>query len=72
MSDVTNRRPELQVDTLELINNELTARLDRQAEARARIDTKAALLSGIPKVLFVTGRQPGAGPGRGGIKHLAG
>jgi hypothetical protein len=28
------------------------------------------LLSGIPEVLRVTGRQPGAGPGRGGIEHL--
>jgi integrase/recombinase XerC len=27
-------------------------------------------LSGIPKVLFVTRRQPGAGPGRGGGQHL--
>ena len=27
-------------------------------------------LSGIPEVLLVTGRQPGAGPGRGGSKHL--
>src|SRR5215469_12751998 len=28
-----------------------------------------ALLSGIPEVLFVTRRQPGAGPGGGGIEH---
>jgi hypothetical protein len=27
-------------------------------------------LSGIPKVLFVTWREPGAGPGRGGGQHL--
>jgi hypothetical protein len=31
-----------------------------------------AELSGIPEVLLVTRRQPRAGPGRGGIKHLAG
>ena len=31
-----------------------------------------AALSGIPEVLFVTRRQPGAGPGRGGGEHLAG
>jgi hypothetical protein len=30
----------------------------------------ASELSGIPKVLFVTGWQPGAGPGRGGSQHL--
>ena len=29
-------------------------------------------LSGIPEVLLVTGGQPGAGPGRGGVEHLAG
>jgi hypothetical protein len=29
-------------------------------------------LSGIPKVLFVTRWQPGAGPGGGGGKHLIG
>jgi hypothetical protein len=46
MSDVTNNRPELQADTLELINSELTGRLTRQAEAGTQIDTKAALLVG--------------------------
>jgi hypothetical protein len=46
MSDVTNKRPELQADTLELINSELTDRLARQAEASAQIDTKAALVVG--------------------------
>ena len=30
------------------------------------------LLSGIPEVLFVTRRQPRAGPGSGGVEHLAG
>jgi hypothetical protein len=30
------------------------------------------MLSGIPKVLFVTRRQPGAGPGRCGRQHLIG
>jgi 5-methylcytosine-specific restriction protein A len=30
----------------------------------------ACELSGIPKVLFVTRGQPGAGPGRGGGQHL--
>jgi hypothetical protein len=29
-------------------------------------------LSSIPEVLLVTGRQPGAGPGRGGSQHLIG
>jgi hypothetical protein len=29
-------------------------------------------LSGIPEVLLVTRRQPGTGPGRGGIEHLIG
>jgi hypothetical protein len=46
MSDVTNKRPELQADTLELINSELTGRLTRQAEAGTQIDTKAGLLVG--------------------------
>jgi hypothetical protein len=31
---------------------------------------RLGMLSGIPKVLFVTQRQPRAGPGRGGIEHL--
>ncbi len=30
------------------------------------------VLSGIPEVLLVTRRQPGAGPGRGGSQHLIG
>jgi hypothetical protein len=30
------------------------------------------VLSSIPKVLLVTRRQPGAGPGRGGGQHLIG
>lgn len=46
MNDVPNKEPELQADTLELINAELIGRLSRQAEAGARIDTKAALLVG--------------------------
>jgi hypothetical protein len=33
-------------------------------------DRKIEELSGIPKVLLVTRRQPGAGPGRGGGEHL--
>ena len=33
-------------------------------------DPKDGVLSGIPIVLFVTRRQPGAGPGRGGGQHL--
>jgi len=31
---------------------------------------RAVWLSGIPKVLFVTRWQPGAGPGGGGGQHL--
>jgi hypothetical protein len=46
MSDVTNKGAELQADTLELINSELTDRLAREAEASAQIDTKAALVVG--------------------------
>ncbi len=34
------------------------------------IAERAALLSGIPEVLFVTRGQPGAGPGRGGVEHV--
>ncbi len=37
---------EEQAETLELINAELTARLDRQADASAKIDTKAVVLAG--------------------------
>lgn len=43
MSGVTSKT---QTDTLELINNELTALLARQSEAGAWIDTKAAALVG--------------------------
>ena len=46
MSDATNKRPELQADTLELINTELADRLSRQTAARRQVDTKAALLVG--------------------------
>jgi len=46
MNDVTNKRPDLSIDTLELINSELTGRLARQAESGARIDTQAGLLVG--------------------------
>jgi hypothetical protein len=46
MSDVTDNKPELPMDTLELINTELIGRLARQAEARAQIDTKAVVLVG--------------------------
>jgi hypothetical protein len=46
MSEQTHHKPELQTDTLELINTELADRLVRQAEAGAKIDTKAALLVG--------------------------
>ena len=46
MSDTTSNKPELSTDTLELINTELAGRLTRQAEAGARIDTKAGLLVG--------------------------
>ena len=46
MSDVTNKGPELQADTLELINTELANRLSRQTAARRQVDTKAALLVG--------------------------
>ena len=46
MSDVTDNKPELPMNTLELINTELTGRLARQAEARAQIDTKAVVLVG--------------------------
>ena len=46
MSDAIGKRPELQADTLELINSELTGLLARQAQASAQVDTKAALLVG--------------------------
>jgi hypothetical protein len=39
-------------------------------EAAATAEVVAAPLSGIPKVLFVTRWQPGAGPGRGHGQHL--
>ncbi|QNA75404.1 hypothetical protein C8250_029075 [Streptomyces sp. So13.3] len=38
---------ERQVETLDLINNELAARLARQAESGSKIDTKAVLLVGF-------------------------
>ena len=47
MADVSPDEPELQADTLELINAELAGRLARQAESMSKIDTKAAALTGI-------------------------
>jgi hypothetical protein len=38
----------------------------------ARLTGRCCDLSSIPEVLLVTPRQPGAGPGRGGIQHLIG
>lgn len=46
MTDVMDKGPELQADTLELINSELADLLARQDQASARVDTKAALLVG--------------------------
>jgi hypothetical protein len=43
---VTPDELEGHVETLELINAELTARLNRQADSSARIDTKAVALAG--------------------------
>jgi hypothetical protein len=43
---VTPNELEGHAETLELINTELTARLDRQADSTAKIDTKAVALAG--------------------------
>ena len=42
------------------------------AQGKARTHRLNGKLSGIPEVLLVTRRQPGAGPGRGGGQHLIG
>ena len=41
----TESSPDLDIGTLDLINNELTARAVRQAEAGRGIDTKAGILA---------------------------
>lgn len=46
MSDVTANNQGLQADSLDLINTELAARLARQSDAGAQIDTKAIALVG--------------------------
>ena len=51
---------ERQAETLDLINSELTARLDRQADSDAKIDTKAVTLIGYAVVAasFLATRHP--------------
>ena len=51
-----------QADTLELINAELAARLDRQADASGKIDTKAVVLAGyvVAAASFLATRHPQA------------
>lgn len=47
-------------ETLELINAELTARLDRQTDSSAKIDTKAIVLAGyvVAAVSFLATQRP--------------
>jgi hypothetical protein len=40
--------------------------------ARALVDVGRKPLSAYPEVLFITPREPGAGPGGGGAEHLVG
>lgn len=49
-------------DTLELINSELVARLDRQTDSSAKIDTKAIVLAGyvVAAVSFFVTQHPQA------------
>jgi hypothetical protein len=44
---MTTEEHEGQADTLELINNEMSARLARQLDAGAKVDTKAAVVAGF-------------------------
>jgi hypothetical protein len=48
-----------QVDTLEVINKEITDRLARQSTSMAQIDTKAALIAGVAATAaqFLAGRK---------------
>jgi hypothetical protein len=57
---VTSEDLEGQAETLELINAELAARLDRQANSDAKIDTKAIALAGYVVVAasFLATRHP--------------
>jgi hypothetical protein len=59
---MTPEELEGQAETLELINAELTARLDRQADSDAKIDTKAVTLIGYAVVAasFLATRHPQA------------
>lgn len=59
---MTPEELERQAETLELINAELTARLDRQADSDAKIDTKAVTLIGYAVVAasFLATRHPQA------------
>jgi hypothetical protein len=51
---------EARAQTLELINNELTARLDRQVDAGASIDTKAIAVAGyvVAAAAFLATQHP--------------
>jgi hypothetical protein len=57
---VTPDELEGHAETLELINAELTARLDRQADSSARIDTKAVVLAGyvVAAASFLATQHP--------------
>ncbi len=55
------------------LTSDVTARMpELRADTEQLLATAEQLLSGIPKVLFVTRWQPGAGPGGGGGQHLIG
>src|SRR5438874_1225918 len=58
--DVTPGDIQSQADTLELINTELAARLDRQADASDKIDTKAVVLAGyvVAAASFLATQHP--------------
>ena len=59
-------------DMLEQYAAALQQQVDNHLAPAWNVRANISVLSGIPKVLFVTRWQPGAGPGRGGVEHLAG
>jgi hypothetical protein len=57
---VTREELDLQPETLELINTELAARLERQSDSSAKIDTKAVVLAGyvVAAASFLATQHP--------------
>lgn len=71
MSKMTSSQLQDHLETLELIHDEVTASVTRQAEAGARIDTKAAVLVGYTgaAVSFLATRHAQVQPVLAGLSY---